>query len=164
MNLFRTLIKNLQGAKKRVFLYFIEITVTLILLTSLAVTYRTFGSLDLPVILHEPAIVNIVELRYDRLEMAGYNVTISRDVTWKNIDNPVTFSARLINKDSLFVIDLPRYLVSADELGEFKLKRLYYLSYLNKGNWCLRTTYYWTPTFSLRERAATSAESCFTVN
>ena len=164
MNLLRNLIINLQGVKKQVFLHFIEIMVTITLLSVLAVTYRTFGSLELPVILHEPAIVNIVELRYDKLEMAGYNVTISRDVTWKNIDNPVTFSARLINKDSLFIIDLPRYIVSAEELGEFKLKRLYYLSYLNKGNWCLKTTYYWTPSFSLRERATTSAESCFKVN
>ena len=76
---------NLRNVKRQIFLYVIEIVVVFVLLSTLLVIYNTFGALQPPIKLHEPAIVNIISLKNSNSEVIGYDVGISRDITYKTI-------------------------------------------------------------------------------
>ena len=144
-----------------VFLYFIELVVVISSLTILASLYRTLGSTEFPLVLHEPAVVTIQPVLGSN--SAFHEVHISRDVTYIN-DTPVIIETQLINKSSGASLDLQTTKITPEGLGKHKTNKLYYVGHLTSGTWCIKSIMYWTPFLSLRERTLSSKESCFDVN
>ena len=157
-------ITKLRGRARQSFLYFIEMTVVTVSLSFLLLTYRTFGDVVEPITIHEPAIIAVSKLSFGESKTAGGSeVLISRDMTFNSKDTPVTVSTSLINEKSNFSIDLRDARISSPENGRTTLQRLYYVSHLTSGKWCIQTKLFWTPFLSLRERTSTSKKSCFDV-
>lgn len=151
---------HLTGRKRKAFLLSIEAFVIAILVSGAICLNQTFGNVQPPIVLHEPAMVSVYPI--DSRKHA-HEVHISRDITYKELV-PVIFSTKLTNKDQDYTIDLQDTKVSADKIGTVNSHKLYYVSHLMPGHWCVQTSVYWTPFFTLRERVETSEESCFIVD
>lgn len=152
---------NLRGKGRKAFLYFVELSAVLISIITIATAIRTFGVTEIPVTLLEPTIVS-VEQNKNRLDLS-HEVHISRTFTYNN-STPTVVTTQLINKDNNDeMVELHDVKISAEHLGTFKTQRLYFVGHLASGNWCVKTTMYWTPFLSLKERNYTSPESCFKV-
>lgn len=156
------MIKDLSGKSRTAFLYFIETSVLVISILIIFSSYKTFGNISPPIKLNEPAVVTTVELKNIHNESVGYEVNISRNITYYE-DATVLVSTQLINKDNNYTLDLRDTKITPDVLGTFKTNKLFFVSHILKGNWCMVSTTYWTPSFSLREHSLKTKESCFKV-
>lgn len=154
-------IQHLQGIRRKIFLGMIEFTVLSVLVCGLFGIYQTFGNVSAPIVLHDPAIINVYPIDSSKFKHA-HEVHITRDVEYKEIV-PAVFSTQLINKDLDYTVDLQDTMVASDKIGTVKTHKLYYVSHLPPGKWCVQTSVYWTPVFSTKERVITSDESCFVV-
>jgi hypothetical protein len=155
-------IANTTGRTRKAILYFIELSVVAISIVCIAAAIRTFGNPEPPLILREPAIVTSYPVAGTGFNQA-HEVHIVRDITY-NSNTPVLLTTELINKDEGYTIDLQDTKITAERFGTFKTHKLYFVSHLVDGNWCIKSTIYWTPTLSLRERSMTTKESCYVVN
>lgn len=166
MNLSETQILNSlhvpQKWYRKLIMYTIEVSVVIISILLIVMTYRTFADFKPPIILNELAVVTTVPVASDDMRTA-HEVHITQDVTFTDDDASVVINTQLINKDMDASLDLLDTKLATEHRGTFKTHKLHYVSHLAPGHWCIKNTETWTPFLSLRERTIVTPESCFDV-
>ena len=155
-------ILHLRGTARKAFLSIVEVLVVLTLLFVMAIAYTSFCKIAPPIKLHEPAIISAAEIHNHGEVIIGHEVHISRDVTFFE---PVTvnLSTTLTNKENGYSIDLTDTKISSSILGKITSQKIYYVSHLATGEWCMASTAAWRPALSFNTRYINSNESCFKV-
>jgi hypothetical protein len=161
MTIFTPLISQ-KGKTRQIFLYLIEALVVVVLSLAMVSAYNTFIHTAAPIKLHDPAIISANEIHQHGTgeTISGHEVHIARDVTFLT---PMTIrlETELMNKQSGYSVDLPVTKISSNKLGTITTQKLYYVSHLSTGVWCMQTTALWTPFLSLKEQSIKSEETCF---
>ncbi len=152
-------LETLEGAARKSFLIFMEFLAFTISLISLIVIWNTFTEVNPPMSLAEPDVVVSKALPSDD---EAKEIKLTRIlVANKPYDAKITGEIHM--RDTNLRMQLQEANISVKEPGNVRVDRLYFVSHIPNGNWCMETTISWRPFLSLVDHSITTSPSCFWV-